>query len=108
MQDAIAFGYCKRHQATTVDPAVFNQYKGVYVNDDKSGSEVLIFVEKNKLYLKWQAPGALPTELIPQSKTEYFMVEYEWILFTFKKEDSKVKMVAIDADKKEYPFTRKE
>ena len=70
--------------------------------------DVLIFADKNKLYWKWQRPSELPTELIPLSKTEYFMVENERILFTFKKENNRSMMVVVPEDKIEYYFTRKE
>ena len=42
------------------------------------------------------------------SKTEYFMVENERILFTFKKENNKTIMVVVPEDKTEYFFTREE
>lgn len=107
MQNAIAFGYCERHDPITVDPAVFNQYKGNYISKDTSLPNVLIFTDKNKLYWKWQRAGEIPTQLLPVSKTAWFMVENERILFTFKKENKSV-MIAVPEDKKEYIFTRKE
>src|SRR4030095_1528463 len=50
MQNAIAFGYCERHQSIVVNPAIFNQYEGDYANEEKSVPDVSVFVEKNKLY----------------------------------------------------------
>jgi hypothetical protein len=108
MQNAIAFGYCERREAITVDPAIFNRYKGSYESKDTSLPEVVIFTDKNKLYWKWGRAGEIPNELIPLSKAEYFMVENERILFTFKKENNKLTMVVVPEDKKEYYFTRKE
>lgn len=108
MQNAIAFGYCERHHARKVDPAIFNGYKGIYISKDTSLPDVLVFVDKNKLYWKWQRANEIPTQLIPMSKTEYFMNENERVLFTFKKENRKSMMIVIPEDKKEYYFTRKE
>jgi predicted alpha/beta superfamily hydrolase len=108
MQNAVAFAYCERHEAMTVDPVILNQYKGIYISTNKSLPDVLIFTDKNNLYWKWQRAGDIPTKLIPLSKTQYFMVENERILFTFKKENNKSMMVVVPEDKIEYYFTRKE
>lgn len=108
MQNAIAFGYCERHQAIAVDPVVFNQYKGSYISKDTSLPNVSIFTDKNKLYWKWQKAGAIPVELFPISKTAWFMAENERLLFTFKKEINKPAMLVVSEDKDEYYFTRKE
>jgi predicted alpha/beta superfamily hydrolase len=108
MQNAIAFGYCERHHAITVDPVIFNRYKGIYINKDTSLPHALIFTDKKKLYWKWQRANEIPSELKPLSKTEYFMVENERVLFTFKKENNKSMMVVVPEDRKEYYFTRKE
>lgn len=107
MQNAVAFGYCERHEAIKVDASVINDYKGIYISKNKSLPDVLIFTDKNKLYWKWIRAGELPIELIPVSKTKYFMVENERILFTFKKENNKLTMVVVPEDKMEYYFTRK-
>lgn len=104
MQNAVAYGYCERHEAIMVDPVIFNGYKGSYISENKSLPDVLIFTDKNRLYWKWQSAGESPTELIPMSKTEYFIVENERILFTFNKST----MVVVFGDKIEYHFTRKE
>jgi predicted alpha/beta superfamily hydrolase len=108
MQNAIAFGYCEHHKAITVDPDIFNQYKGKYISKNKSLPDVLIFTDKNKLYYKFTKTDDLPTELIPMSKTEYFVVENERILLTFKKENNKTTMVVVPGDNNEYYFTREE
>jgi predicted alpha/beta superfamily hydrolase len=108
MQNAVAFGYCERHEAITVDPVIFNQYEGSYISKNKSLPDVLIFTGKDKLYWKWQKEGDLATELIPLSNTEFFMVENERILFTFNKENNILTMVVVPEDKIEYYFTRKE
>jgi hypothetical protein len=108
MQNAIAFGYCERHNAIPVDPIIFEQYKGIYTSKDRTLPTAVIFTNKNKLYWKWQRANEIPTELIPLSKTQYFMAENERILFTFKKENNKSMMVVVPEDKKEYYFTRKE
>jgi predicted alpha/beta superfamily hydrolase len=107
MQNAVAFGYCERHEAVKVDPVIFTQYKGSYLAKDKSSPDVLVFTDKNKLYWKWQRPGELPRQLIPLSTTEYCMIENERILFTFKKENNKSIMVVVPEDNVEYYFTRK-
>ncbi len=108
MQNAIAFGYCDRHKAITVDPDIYNQYKGRYISKNKSFPDVLIFTDKNKLYWKLTKADDLPIELIPLSRTEYFMVENERILYTFKKENNKTTMVVVPQDNIEYYFTREE
>lgn len=108
MQNAIAFGYCERRQVVKIDPAVFHQYKGSYISKDTSVPNVAIIVDKNKLYWKFQTQGSPSTELVPMNKTDYFMVENERILFSFKKEDNKMNMVVVTEDRKEYYFTRKE
>jgi predicted alpha/beta superfamily hydrolase len=108
MQNAIAFGYCERHQAITLDPDIINQYKGRYVCENKSFPDVMIFTDKNKLYWKFTKEGNLSTELKPYSKTEFFMVENERVLFRFKNENSKTTMVVDTGDKSEYNFTREE
>jgi len=107
MQNAIAFGYCERRQRASVDPVVFSKYVGIYASKDKTVPNAVFTVEKNELIMKWQEPGSIPIELIPQSSTEYFMVEDERVLFTFRKEGNKLKLVAF-ADNKEYHFERKE
>ena len=75
MQNAIAIGYCERRQAVKVEPAIFNQYKRSYISKNTSVPKVTILVDKNKLYWKFQTPGFTPTELVPMTKTEYFMIE---------------------------------
>jgi len=104
MQNAIAFGYCERHKAIKVDPAIFNKYKGKYISKNKSLPDALIFTEKNKLYWKFTKGDDLPSELIPMSKTEYFMAENERILFTFRIENNKTTMVVVPDDKNEFFF----
>lgn len=108
MQNAIAFAYCERHTAIKINADIYNQYKGRYVSKDKSLPDVLIFTEKNKLYWKFPKETDLPTELIPFSKTEYFMVENERVLFTFKIEKNNTSMVVVPQDNIEYYFTREE
>jgi predicted alpha/beta superfamily hydrolase len=108
MQNAIAYGYCDRHEAIMVDPSVLNQYTGKYVIENKSTPDVLIFTDKNKLYWKFTSEGSTPTELLPISKTEYFMAENEKILFTFKKEEGKMKMVVVPDNNSSFIFTREE
>jgi len=101
MQNAIAFGYCERHEAIAIDPGIFNQYKGSYISKDTTLPNVLVFTDKNKLYWKFQKAGEVPAELIPQSKTAYFMAENERLLFTFTNG-----MMVVTDDKKEYYFNR--
>jgi predicted alpha/beta superfamily hydrolase len=108
MQNAVAFGYCERHNAIAVDPAILGQYKGKYISQNKSLPDAEIFIDKNKLYWKFTNEGGLPTELIPFSKTEYFMVENERILFKFTKADNRMTMVVIPEDKSKYYFIREE
>jgi predicted alpha/beta superfamily hydrolase len=108
MQNAIAFGYCERHKAITIDQGTLNRYKGTYVSQNKSVSDVLIFSMKNKLYWKFNKEGELPSELIPFSKTEFFMVENERLLFSFKKDNNKSIMIVVSPDKTEYYFNREE
>lgn len=108
MQNAVAFAYCERHDAIKVDPGIFNQFKGSYISEAKSIPDVLIFTENNKLFWKFQKGSDIPSELIPLSKAEYFMVENEKILFTFKKENNKSMLVVVPEDKTEYYFIRKE
>lgn len=105
MQNAIAFGYCERHEAMVVEPVIFNQYKGSYISKDTSLPNVLIFTDKNKLYWQWQRTGEVQVELIPMNKTTYFMAENERLLFTFKKEYNKSTLV-VSEDKNEYYFTK--
>jgi len=107
MQNAIAFGYCERHDAIAVDPVIFNQYEGTYISKDTSIPNISVFAEKNKLYWKWQRADAVATELVPVSNTVYFMVENERLLFSFKKENNRSAIV-VSEDKNEYYFTRKE
>jgi pimeloyl-ACP methyl ester carboxylesterase len=106
MQNAIAFGYCERHEAIAVDPLIFNQFKGNYISKDTSLPALLVFTDKNKLYWKWQRPGEIQSELIPLNKTVYFMAENERLLFTFKKENNNSVLVVTE-DKNEYYFNRK-
>jgi len=108
MQNAIAFGYCERHEAIKVDPVIFNQYKGSYLSHNKSLPDLLIMTDKNKLYWKWQRAGEIPTELLPQSKTDYFILENERLLFKFKKENNISTLVVVEEGNNEYTFTRKE
>ncbi len=108
MQNAIAFGYCDIHQAITVDPVLFKQYAGKYISKDKSVPDISISTDKNKLYWQFTNSGELPTELLPMSKTEYFMVENENILFKFRTENNKTTMVVVPDYKTEYIFTREE
>jgi hypothetical protein len=108
MQNAIAFGYCERHEAIKVDPDIFKQYKGKYHNKNESIPDIQIFTDKNNLFGQFTGPDNLPMELLPLSKTEYFIVENQRILFTFKKENNKTILVVIPDDKMEYVFTREE
>jgi predicted alpha/beta superfamily hydrolase len=87
MQNAIAFGYCERHEAVKINTDIFNQYKGKYISQNRALPDILIFTEKNKLYWQFNKESEFPFELIPISKTEYFMVENQRVLFTFKKEN---------------------
>lgn len=107
MQNAIAFGYCDRRVATPVNPVIFNKYTGSYLSTDKSVPNLIVFSEKDKLLMKWQEPDAIPTEFMPQSNTEYFILENENILFTFRMKDNQMQLVAF-ADGKEYIFNRKQ
>lgn len=106
MQNAIAFGYCERHETIKVDPVIFNSYRGNFISKDTSLPNILLFTNKNKLYWKWQRAREIANELSPLSKTEYFMVENEHILFTFKKENSKLILVLVPEGDKEYYFTK--
>ncbi len=108
MQNAIAYGYCDRHEAIMVDPSVLNQYTGKYTMENKSVPDVMVFTDKNKLFWKFSSEGSIPTELVPMSKTVYFMVENEKVLFTFKKEESKMKMLVVQDNNTSFIFTRKE
>ena len=108
MQNAVAFGYCERREAVKVDPVIFNQYKGNYTSGQKTVPDIQIFTKNNKLYWKLQTPDFLPSQLIPQSKSEYFMLENERMQFTFKKENNQLKLQIVSDDKTEYLFTRKE
>jgi predicted alpha/beta superfamily hydrolase len=108
MQNAVAFGYCDRHTAITIDPEIYNQSKGKYISDNKAIPDVLIFTDKNKLFWKFTKGDDLPTQLLPASKTDYFMVENERILFTFKKENNKTSLVIVPDEKTQYHFTREE
>jgi|GEM_PF-449435 len=106
MQNAVAFGYCERHEAIRVDPAILNQYAGSYVSEDKSLPDVMIFTDEDKLFWKWQRAGDLPAEMMPMSKTEYFMIENERILFTFRKVNNSYTLVVVPENNIEYHFTR--
>jgi predicted alpha/beta superfamily hydrolase len=108
MQNAITFAYCERHEAITVDPVIYNQYKGNYISIDKSFPDVLIFTDNNKLYLKLQVEGGLSTELFAMSETDYFMVENQRLLFSFRRENDNNTMVVVLENKNEVYFTRKE
>ena len=107
MQNAVAYGYCERHDAVKVNPAIFNRYKALYINDEKSLPDVLISVSQNKLYWQWNSPGSVPTELLPTSETTFFMAENEHIPFTFKIVNNKMTFVAVGDDKKEFHFSMK-
>lgn len=106
MQNAIAFGYCERPEAVTIDPAILNQYKGKYISQNKAVPDVLLFTDQNKLFWKFTGEGEIPNELIPMSKTEFFMVEDQRVLFTIKNEADNTSIVVVPQDKKEYLFTR--
>lgn len=106
MQNAIAFGYCKRYEPITVDPVILNNYRGNFISKDTSLPHILVFIDKNKLYWKWQRAGAIANELTPLSKTEYFMIENERMLFQFKKESNKLILVVFPEGDNEYYFTK--
>jgi predicted alpha/beta superfamily hydrolase len=108
MQNAIAFGYCEHHETVKVDPAIFNQLKGKYISQNKAVPDVLISVENNKLYWKFTQGDNLPTELLPVSKTDFFMVENEKIGFKFRKENNRQMVVVVPDDKDEFYFIREE
>jgi predicted alpha/beta superfamily hydrolase len=108
MQNAIAFGYCERHTAIALDPAILKQYAGKYISREKSIPDILISSESKKLYWKFSKEGEFTAELIPMSKTDFFMAENERILFTFRKENNKSILVVVQQDNTEYYFTREE
>ena len=56
--------------------------------------------------MKWQNPNAIPTELMLQSSTEYFTLENENILFTFRMVENQLQLAAF-FEGKEYVFNRK-
>jgi predicted alpha/beta superfamily hydrolase len=106
MQNAIAFGYCEQHTAITIDPDLYNQYKGKYISDNKSIPDVLVFTDKNKLFWKFTKGDDVPTQLIPESKTEFFMAENERVQFSFRKENNKTMLVVVPDEKTQYHFNR--
>ncbi len=108
MQNAIAFGYCERHEAVSVDQAILDQYKGKYISSDKSVPDVIIITEGSKLFWKFAIEESMPVELLAMSKTQYFMAENEKLLFSFNREDTKMKLVVGPDNNKEYEFTREE
>jgi len=108
MQNAIAFGFCERHTAITIDPEIYNQSKGKYISENKSIPDVLISADKNKLFWKFTKGDDLPTQLMPISKTDFFMVENERIQFTFRKENNKTTLIIAPDEKSQYHFTREE
>jgi len=108
MQNAVAFGYCERRETIKVDPLIFNQYKGNYSSNQKSVPDIQVFIKNKKLYWKLQTPDFLPSQLTPQSKSEFFMRENERMLFTFKKENNQSTLVVVADDKTEYLFIKKE
>ena len=67
----------------------------------------MIFTDKNKLFWKFTKGDDVPTQLIPESKTEFFMVENEGVLFTFRKENNKTTLVIVPDEKTQYHFPRK-
>ena len=108
MQNAIAFGYCDRHDVQSVNPKLFNEYKGSYASEDKSIPDVMIFTQNDKLYWKFEKREDIPTQLLPFGDMKYFMLENERIAFTFKKLNNKLTLVVVPEDKKEYIFTKKD
>jgi len=109
MENAIAFGYCQKHEVVKVDPAILSQYSGTYVSENKSIPEVVVFTEKNKLFWKFvNSPESAP-ELLPCGKTEFFMPEKELIQFTFKKQTKGMTLVVnVPQENMEYVLNRKE
>ena len=108
MQNAVSFGYCERHEAIRINTDIYNQYKGKYSSVDKSFPDIEIFIKENKLFWKMAWSSESPYELIPFSKTEFFMVENQRVSFTFRKEKNKPILVVVPEDKKEYFFTRED
>jgi predicted alpha/beta superfamily hydrolase len=108
MQNAVAFGYCVYHVETKINTDIYNQYKGKYTSDNKAVPDLQIFTEKNKLYWKMTGSSDTPFELIPFSKTEFFMTENQRVTFTFREEKNKFSLLVVPDDKKEYFFTRVE
>jgi len=106
MQNAIKFGYCKQHIAAAVPAATYSSLTGTYSDDGKSNPDALIFIKNNRLFIRWNEPGSVAVVMIPQSTSEYFIMEDERLTFVFKKVDNKSKLI-IQQGKSEYPFTKR-
>lgn len=106
MQNAIAYGYCERHEEIKLKSAVLSKYKGTFICADKSIPNMDVFMDKNNLWIKSFAIGRYPLRLVPASSSDFFVAENERLFFTFKSESGKMRMVATGEDGKQYDFER--
>lgn len=67
----------------TVDPKVYEALVGKY---DLSGANATVAIENGKLFIMIPDVGIVKSELLPQSETQYFILE-ENVTFTFVKDE---------------------
>ncbi|WP_157604499.1 alpha/beta hydrolase [Solitalea canadensis] len=104
MQEAIAFGYCKKPKAIDLSPTAYKPYLGVYTTPTDSTLKMEIFEKDRKLYLKTTF-NETPFELFASSKKDYFIEEMQKTFFSFEKdEQGKPYIIFINAENKQLKF----
>lgn len=86
MQNAIAFGYCHKHQAIQLPEKSLEAYTGIYAVAAEPKEKYKVYIEKGKLYFKGQGQ---PQEFTPCAKDSFFMYENEKADIVFKTENNK-------------------
>jgi predicted alpha/beta superfamily hydrolase len=89
MQNAIAFGYCAKHTAVAMSPALLRKNAGhyVYYENAKKEAEVDVWAEAGKLYIKWNDANSLPDELLPAGNDKFFTPVNERREFQFSRNE---------------------
>jgi hypothetical protein len=86
MQNAIKFFYCIQHKPIAVDASELSKYTGTYQIAGNADSKLMLYVEKNTLFLK---DGEIPLQLVPFTKDGFFFYENEKMDIVFKEESGK-------------------
>lgn len=106
MQDAIAFGYCKKPKAVALKPDSYKPYLGKYTTSLDSSLKLEVYEKDKKLYLK-TSMNETPLELFASSDKDYFLEEMQKALFSFEKDEKNQPYILFtDAERRQIKFVK--